>query len=355
MDQRELYQWTGDPAQLFGIQDCYLMGGKAEGMRMLRLSNATGLELSVLPSRCMDIARLSFCGRNLSFLSKTGLVDSRYFAEDGSKGFFRNFFAGFLTTCGLTYMGAACTDMGEKLGLHGTISNTPAEEVCSYVDYSGTRPVLKAFGRVRQAQVFSEHLTLERKIELEAEDASFTITDKIENLGFEPTPLMILYHMNFGYPLLSPSLRMYLPSYHVTARDEAAQKGISKHLSIEEPRDGEQEQVFFHKMRENNGRAGFMLENPELDMAIEVFYPAKVLPELTQWKSMRSGEYVLGLEPGNCHVKGRAAAREDGSLQFLGAGESVTIDIRVNIFSGSQTIAQERTKFQNIISHGKEE
>ena len=34
-----------------------------------------------------------------------------------------------MTTCGLTYMGAPCTDAGDTLGLHGRISNTPACDV----------------------------------------------------------------------------------------------------------------------------------------------------------------------------------------------------------------------------------
>ena len=33
------------------------------------------------------------------------------------------------------------------------------------------------------------------------------------------------------------------------------------------------------------------------------------------------GAYVLGIEPANCHVEGRARERERGTLEFLQPGE----------------------------------
>ena len=38
---------------------------------------------------------------------------------------------------------------------------------------------------------------------------------------------------------------------------------------------------------------------------------------LTEWKSPASGDYVVGLEPGNCHVEGAAAERARGTLRML--------------------------------------
>lgn len=36
---------------------------------------------------------------------------------------------------------------------------------------------------------------------------------------------------------------------------------------------------------------------------------------------MGEGLYVVGLEPANCHVEGRCAEREMGTLQILQPGE----------------------------------
>ena len=50
---------------------------------------------------------------------------------------------------------------------------------------------------------------------------------------------------------------------------------------------------------------------------------------LTQWKSSASGNYVVGLEPGNCWVEGIARERERGTLQFLEPGETKTVTLHI--------------------------
>ena len=143
-------RWVGSPAQLYGIEDFRLIGGRAQGMRCMRMYNAEGLSLTVLPDRGMDIGQFSICGKNLSFLSCTGPVNSTYFAEDGARAF--RTFGG--STRRLTYMGAACTDENEALGLHGVIANLPAQEVCG----TSAGGNLRVSGSVRQARVFGETL-----------------------------------------------------------------------------------------------------------------------------------------------------------------------------------------------------
>jgi hypothetical protein len=92
--------------------------------------NGSGLNITVLPGRGMDIANASYKGIPLVWISKCGL-NSRTYYEQSGLGWFRNFNDGLPTTCGLTYAGAPCTDNGENLGLHGRISNIEADEVCT--------------------------------------------------------------------------------------------------------------------------------------------------------------------------------------------------------------------------------
>lgn len=336
-------RWVGSPAQLYGIEDFRLIGGRAQGMRCMRMYNAEGLSLTVLPDRGMDIGQFSICGKNLSFLSCTGPVNSTYFAEDGARGFFRNFLGGFLTTGGLTYMGAACTDENEALGLHGVIANLPAQEVCG----TSAGGNLRVSGSVRQARVFGENLVLRRCIELPYGEKEFSICDEIENQGFRTVPFMLLYHMNFGYPFLSTDTKVYLPSCGVHPRDAQAQGGLPTYLSMDAPQDGRPEQVFFHEMQpDEQGNVHFMLEALQEEMAICVSYPYRYLPCFTQWKSMASGEYALGLEPGNCHVLGRVEAKRDGSLRTLEPGDCVRLKLTVRVICGNANIRNEQAKLQ---------
>lgn len=341
MDKKEIYRRVGCTEQLFGVREMRLKGGKTEGMNAVEMYNAVGMRLLVLPDRGMDIASLNLDGVNISFLSKTGLTASFFFQENGSQGFFRSFYAGFLTTCGLTYMGAADEEDGKELGLHGLISNIPANEVYAGVDWEGDLPRIVVSGTVKQAEVFGEHIVLKRKIILEAEKNQLTIEDKIENRGLNAVPFMLLYHMNYGYPFVSPHCRINLPSQEVKPRDDEARKYLGEWNRFGEPLDDAEEQVFFHKLREDtDGKVQYSIVNTELKKAVQVSYSSEQLPWLTQWKCPRSGEYVLGLEPGNCHVMGRRTAREDGSLRYLAPLEEKRFVLNIEGFSGDSEIKE---------------
>ena len=99
----------------------------------------------------------------------------------------------------------------------------------------------------------------------------------------------------------------------------------------EKPEDGRIEEVFFHKINEIENLGRFKILNRKLGIVLSVTYPISKLPYFTQWKSMRSGEYVMGFEPGNCNVNGRKNAREENILEFLPARSKKTIEIVVEI------------------------
>lgn len=123
LSKRELEAYCGDLSQVFGIQECVLQGGKAKDTKAYVVNNGCGLEMTVLADKCFAIPRLTFQGKNVGFVSKTGICAPEFFQEEGTRGFLRNFEAGFLTTCGLTYMGTPGVEDGQANGLHGVISN----------------------------------------------------------------------------------------------------------------------------------------------------------------------------------------------------------------------------------------
>ena len=74
--------------------------------------------------------------------------------------------------------------------------------------------------------------------------------DVIENRGFDAQPLLLLYHLNFGFPLLGPNARVVGPIRRIEPRDEQARRdrGVEEALSFPEPVPGYQEKVFFHTL-----------------------------------------------------------------------------------------------------------
>ena len=129
---------------------------------------------------------------------------------------------------------------------------------------------------------------MNRQIKMETESNIIHIIDTVENRDFDPVPLMNLYHINFGYPLLDASCRIYFSTENVEARDEIAEKGLDKYDYIEEPEVGRPEECFIHTG--GKGRHFGLLHNAKLGLAAVVHFDIEELPYFNEWKCMKAGE-----------------------------------------------------------------
>lgn len=337
--KRELQKYVGDYSQVFGIKDYTFNSGKAKGVRALEVKNGKGIEMTILADKALDIPYLSFNGINIGFMSKTGICAPTFYCENGSKGFMQNFDAGFLTTCGLTYMGSACEDNGEKLGLHGPLANTPAEDIIATTEWKNDIAYMKIAGTMKEACVLDMFITLEREIQINCNENKLIIKDIITNRGFKEEPLMLLYHMNFGYPFLDKDTRVYTNLEKVVPRDEVSKKEIDKCFEFEEPIIGYEEKVYSCITDNKNKELGkAFIHNKNLDIGIGIKFSLKMLPWLNYWKCPRAGDYVLGIEPGTCNVSGRDKARRENTLQFIQPGEEKEYEIEIEFIDSKEII-----------------
>ena len=316
--------YIGHSSQLSGVEEVRLVGGKGDGMRLLQLRNGAGLELTVNADRCADISRLIFKGDNMGYFSPSGYVAPAYYDDKGA-GFLKSFTAGFLTTCGLTSVGSPCTDEGEDLPLHGTIGNTPCERI--WWDEDAENIYIHAF--VNDGSLFARKLMLKRTICVSKTAGAFTITDTVENQADTESPLMLLYHMNMGYPLLSENAVVEIPSVSVKPRNDHAAKDLDACCKMLPPTPGFEEQCYFHSF-ENTGKAS--IYNPDIRKGLVISFDPNTLDHFTEWKMMGYRDYVFGLEPGNCHPDGRNVMRREGKLKFLQPGEIITYEVTVNLY-----------------------
>ncbi len=335
--KRDLISVVGDPRQIAGAQSCELSGGKAEGIKAVQITTGGGLSFTLLPGRGMDIAGAQYKGKALGFLSGTGITSPAYHEEPGF-GFLRSFFAGLLTTCGITSSGAPSVDQGRAFGLHGRVSNSAAEDLGVCQEWSGDEYVISVRGTMREASAMEENVTLKREIKTRLGRKGFTLHDEIENRGFEPQPLMMLYHFNFGFPLLGPGAEVVGPVLDTVPRDQEAarDRGVEEYAVFPEPRPGYMEKVFFHSLAADSNDKTFMaLLNQDTGdgtpLGIVIEFNSKELPRFTQWKMARQGFYVQGLEPGTVGPLGRAGLRERREIPMLAPQQrySITIDFRV--------------------------
>lgn len=220
-----------------------LVGGKGDGMRLLKVYNSKGLEFWISLDRCADISQLSVSGVNCGYFAPCGYVSPKYYDSKGV-GFLKSFTAGFFTTCGLTAVGSPCMDNGEEFPLHGIISNTPCEKFSYYTEKRKIH--IKAI--IRDAALFSHKLILEREYICPVDENVIHLKDTIKNTGSAKTPLEVLYHCNIGYPILCENAEVKIPSSEVLPRNEHAKNGIDLCLCMEKPQEDYEEMCYYHKL-----------------------------------------------------------------------------------------------------------
>jgi hypothetical protein len=289
----------------------------------------------------MDIFEASFLGRSLCWHSPNGMVHPSYYSNRNAE-WLKTFAGGLLCTCGLSTAGAPSVDDGEILGQHGPISNTPAENVAWSEKWEGDDCVLTISGKVRETSVLGHNLLLERTISTSLNSTSLSIHDMIENQGFRDSPLMILYHFNFGFPLLTPRSRVYAPSKEIQPINRISSDTLDRWNFFEPPKAGQEERVYFHKMEsDSTNRVTVVLvsdsDEPELGVALS--YDATTLPQFIQWKMTGANHFVLGLEPANCKVLGRDIERQEGTLQMLSPGEQRECKLEIRVLEGAEQVA----------------
>jgi hypothetical protein len=126
-------------------------------------------------------------------------------------------------------------------------------------------------------------------------------------------------------------------------RDGVAAAALDSWAAAPEPVEGAPERVFEHLVApDDEGWCAVTVVNPAAGLRLEVAWDARTLPRLHQWVHPATGVNVLGIEPANCSVLGRAADRAAGTLPMLGAGESrtTTLAVRVSPVSADRVTSQ---------------
>ena len=329
--RRELEARIGRIEQIGGVRRVISTEGKEAGVEEIQVRTGAGLVYSILPSRGLDIGLAEFKGAPLSWLSPNGVVHPSFF-DDRDFGWLRTATGGLLMTCGLTQVGSPAIDGGEKLGLHGRAHHTPARQVCARGFWDKDDYNIVVEGKVEETSIFGWNLCLTRHISSRLGKNQILIRDVVENAGFEPTPHMLLYHFNFGFPLLDLQTQICFPSADVIPHEpELPIEGLDDWLL---PQTGYQERVYYHENLSTgvDGMTAVTVRNPHFPatskpLMARLAWQARNLPVLVQWKMPGEGTHVLGLEPANCHVEGRLAERERGSLVLLEPGQSAEYNL----------------------------
>ncbi len=308
------------PMQAYTLRRVTVEEGRARGTQVIEVMTAGGLQADILPDRGLDVGQTRYRGVNAAFISKNG-YDSPAAWSAHEDEFLRTFPGGLIHTCGLRSTGGAHRDGGEWHPLHGRYHGLQAEQVAAYVE--NDEIIIR--GVIRETALFGHCLELTRVIRIPVWGASITVEDKLANLAFAPEEYALLYHCNFGWPLLNEHAILELPEdRRVTPRTPFAATGIGRECTFTAPVPGEEERVFFHEDMERRAA----LISPDTGIRMDMTW-SDTLPILAQWRSMAAGDYVLGLEPTNCYIMGRASERKNGTLPVIAPGETVHTSLTI--------------------------
>lgn len=330
-------------SQYGGIETSVIDNGPARGTRIAWINTGSGFRYKVVIDRAMDIADAFYGPYSLAWLSHVGVTSPQPFSGRGLD-WLRTFGGGLLTTCGLTHTGGPESDEFGERGLHGNISNAPAE-IISVIQpdlHSGNLD-MSITGRIKDSGVFSPSLELRRTISGTLGKPYIQIHDEIINAGNTTSPHMLLYHFNFGWPIADEGAGLILNGdMHVLdeVRDTKIFNAKNNFRKCPAPLDahrGSGEAVAYFDVPEaKDGWCESGIFNEKIGIGVSIKFNKKELPWLTNWQHWGPGEYITGIEPCTNPPIGQATARKRKELIFIEPGETKKYTLRLEVKPASQ-------------------
>jgi hypothetical protein len=314
--------------QIGGIEVSVLENGYRRGIRIAHFITASGLNFKVVLDRGMDISNAFYKQYGLAWLSHKGIAPGN---DKSAQGWLENFGGGLMTTCGLTHIGPPEDDQYGKRGLHDVISFIPAEiESVIQPDLYSRSLGMSITGKIIQSTVFGPSLELKRTISAELGRAKIRIHDIIINMGNQPVPHMLLYHINLGWPLIDEGTQLVWKGRH--EKNNCAQDDPK---NCKQPMDCHQgtgeSSIFIDIDPDEKDFCHCKAYNPVLGFGLKISFKKEQLPWLINWQHWGKNEYVTGLEPATHLPIGQSAARKEGTLIFLYPYETCEYELEMEI------------------------
>ena len=172
--------------------------------------------------------------------------------------------------------------------------------------------------------------------------SSFTVRDEIENFSSTATTMQMLYHINFGLPLLDAGSRVVAPVKTLVPRTPHAASGIKAWDSYSAPQPGYDEMVYFFELNAaDDGTTRTLLKNAHATRGVSLAFNKKQLPWFTLWKDT-AGEpdgYVTGLEPGTNFPNPRSFETAKERVVKLAPGQKHVFDVAVEIHGSAAEVS----------------
>ncbi len=339
------HQRIGSDELGLGSQDCQivhqrLQGGLRDGVDQV-LVQCGRVRFILLPTRGMGLWKVWVGDDEFGWKSPNrGPVHPKFVPVTDPIGWLDGFDE-LLVRCGLESNGAPDFDESGrvKYPLHGRIANRPAHKVQVAVDRDAGE--ISITGVVEESRFLFQRLSLTSTITVRLGESWLKITDQVQNLSANPAEVQMLYHINFGQPLLDAGSRFIAPARRVVPRDARAAEGIATWNRYAAPVAGYTEQVYFLELiGDESGATQALLKNAAEDRGVSVHANTNQLPYFSLWKNTAAEQdgYVTGLEPGTNFPNPRSVESKRGRTVKLGPGSSTTFDLMLDFHTDSTAI-----------------
>lgn len=337
-----------------------LHGGKQEGVELIEIDTRE-LVIRVIPTRGLSIYDVRHKDVRLGWNSPVkDIVHPQYVRLDsrGGLGWLEGFNE-WMVRCGLEFAGhpgldTFTTNTGDQaqmdLTLHGKIGNIPASHVELLVDATPPHRI-RLRGTVHERCFFGPKLELSTELSVVPGETTFRLVDTVTNFGSAEQEFQLIYHANYGAPLLEAGSRVIAAINRIEPMTAKAGESIDDYARYAGPTAGLVEQVYLiHPYANAEGQSQVMLQNAAGDRATSIRWAIAELPYLTIWKNMAAVEdgYVTGLEPATGFPYNRSVERKAGRLPKLAPGESRKFELEFGIHVGRDQVQQVAQRIAEI-------
>lgn len=349
--------WQTDSQKLnitgagFSLQQQVLHGGKQEGSKVITLSSAV-LTIALSPTRGMNILNVKGSDVRLGWDSPvTEVVNPAYINLDSRNGLgWLDGFNEMMVRCGFEWTGHPGVDNGTLYTLHGRAGNTPASKVVIEIAEKAPYEV-RIRGLLKENTFKKSNLETWTELRYIPGTQSFSIHDRVTNRADYPRDYEIIYHSNFGKPLLEEGAVFSAPIKQISPFNDYAKAGLKDWATYQGPTKGFDEMVFnILPYADAQGKTLAMLHNRRGDRGVAIGFDTHQLPLLTLWKNTdteRQG-YVTGIEPGTNYAYPVKIEREQGRIKQLQPGQSTDFELTYTLLKDAEQVKVYQDKIKTL-------
>ncbi len=335
-----------------------LHGGMQDGVELIHVDNGK-LKFSVIATRGMSVYKVDCGDITLGWNSPVKQIVHPKFIDLNDHGGL-GWLAGFnemMVRCGVAFAGHPGEDDGKMLTLHGRIGNIPASNVSVVVDDQPPYRI-RVRGKVEEKMFKFGLFELWTEVSTVPGSNAIQFTDRLVNKSEYEKEYQIIYHANYGRPILEKGATFSAPVKKISPLDDYAAKDISTYQTYLGPTKNYGEQVYCLEMNaDKDGMTTVMLNNAAGKNGVAMKYNTKSLPYFALWKNTdtETDGYVTGLEPATGYPFNRSVERSAGRVPKLKPGGEVTFHVEISVLENAQAVAAVKKQIERIQGDKKPE